>query len=222
VLHGVTVAVEDGEFCVLVGPRGLRQVDAPFADPQARGDFRRGDLHRFRKWVNDVEPKERDIAMVFQNYALYPHMNVYDNMAFSLKLAGESREDTACASRRRPDPRLQSTSSATRASFRAASASAWRWGAQSSASHSIPVRRAAVQISTPSCAWPCAPNQGRCISARRRPSVYVTHDQIEAMHHGRQDRGNERRPRRADRLAARSLRQPHPTCSSLGSSARRR
>jgi len=46
------------------------------------------------KVVNDVEPKERDIAMVFQNYALYPHMSVYDNMAFSLKLAGESKEDT--------------------------------------------------------------------------------------------------------------------------------
>src|SRR5206468_9180180 len=44
--------------------------------------------------VNGVAPKERDIAMVFQNYALYPHMSVYDNMAFSLKLAGESREET--------------------------------------------------------------------------------------------------------------------------------
>jgi len=93
VVHGVDVGVEDGEFCVLVGPSGcgkstlLRMVAG--LEEISGGRIAIGD-----RVVNGVAPKERDIAMVFQNYALYPHMTVYDNMAFSLKLAGESREHT--------------------------------------------------------------------------------------------------------------------------------
>ena len=93
VLHGVEVAVEDGQFCVLVGPSGcgkstLLRMIAGLEEISA-GTISIGD-----RVVNSVEPKERDIAMVFQNYALYPHMNVFDNMAFSLKLAGESKDET--------------------------------------------------------------------------------------------------------------------------------
>jgi len=93
VLHGVEVAVEDGEFCVLVGPSGcgkstLLRMIAGLEEISA-GTISIGD-----RIVNAVAPKERDIAMVFQNYALYPHMNVFDNMAFSLKLAGESKDET--------------------------------------------------------------------------------------------------------------------------------
>jgi len=93
VLHGVDVVVEDGEFCVLVGPSGcgkstLLRMIAGLEEISA------GAISIGSKVVNGVAPKERDIAMVFQNYALYPHMSVYDNMAFSLKLAGESREQT--------------------------------------------------------------------------------------------------------------------------------
>jgi multiple sugar transport system ATP-binding protein len=86
VVHGVDVSIADGEFCVLVGPSGcgkstlLRMVAG--LEEISGGQVRIGD-----RVVNDVQPKERDIAMVFQNYALYPHMTVYDNMAFSLKLA---------------------------------------------------------------------------------------------------------------------------------------
>src|SRR5690606_23478243 len=86
VIHGVDIAIEDGEFCVLVGPSGcgkstlLRMIAG--LEEISSGDIRIGD-----RIVNDVQPKERDIAMVFQNYALYPHMKVRDNMAFSLKLA---------------------------------------------------------------------------------------------------------------------------------------
>src|SRR5712671_347954 len=93
VVHGVDVGVEDGEFCVLVGPSGcgkstlLRMIAG--LEEISGGRIAIGD-----RVVNGVAPKERDIAMVFQNYALYPHMSVYDNMAFSLKLAGESREET--------------------------------------------------------------------------------------------------------------------------------
>ncbi len=77
--------IEDKEFIVFVGPSGcgksttLRMI-AGFEE------ISKGDIFIDGKRVNDVAPKDRDIAMVFQNYALYPHMNVYDNMAFGLKL----------------------------------------------------------------------------------------------------------------------------------------
>ncbi len=86
VLHGVNVDIEDGEFVVLVGPSGcgkstlLRMIAG--LERITNGEIRIGP-----RVVNDVPPKERDIAMVFQNYALYPHMTVFDNMAFSLTLA---------------------------------------------------------------------------------------------------------------------------------------
>ena len=77
--------IEDKEFIIFVGPSGcgksttLRMIAG--LEDISSGELRIGD-----KLVNDVEPKDRDIAMVFQNYALYPHMTVYDNMAFGLKL----------------------------------------------------------------------------------------------------------------------------------------
>src|SRR5579885_3599517 len=92
VVHGVDVLVEDGEFCVLVGPSGcgkstlLRMIAG--LEEISGGTISIGD-----RVVNGVQPKERDIAMVFQNYALYPHMNVYDNMAFSLKLASVAKAE---------------------------------------------------------------------------------------------------------------------------------
>src|SRR4051812_29895333 len=91
VLHGVSVDIADGEFVVLVGPSGcgkstLLRMLAGLENITA-GDIAIGD-----RVVNQVPPKDRDIAMVFQNYALYPHMTVFDNMAFSMKLAGAPRE----------------------------------------------------------------------------------------------------------------------------------
>jgi multiple sugar transport system ATP-binding protein len=86
VLHGVSVDIADGEFVILVGPSGcgkstlLRMI-------AGLENITRGDIAIGGKVVNDMPPKERDIAMVFQNYALYPHMTVRDNMAFSLSLA---------------------------------------------------------------------------------------------------------------------------------------
>ena len=90
VVHGVDIEIEDGEFCVLVGPSGcgkstlLRMI-------AGLEEISGGEIEIGGRVVNTVLPKERDIAMVFQNYALYPHMTVFDNMAFSMKLAGESR-----------------------------------------------------------------------------------------------------------------------------------
>jgi len=84
--------IADGEFIVLVGPSGCGKTTAlrmvAGLEAITEGTIRIGD-----KVVNDVPPKERDIAMVFQNYALYPHMTVFDNMAFGLKLRKISKEE---------------------------------------------------------------------------------------------------------------------------------
>ncbi|MDB5512031.1 MAG: sugar transporter ATP-binding protein, partial [Enterovirga sp.] len=90
VIHGVSVDIRDGEFVILVGPSGcgkstlLRMIAG--LENISGGEIRIGE-----RVVNDVPPKERDIAMVFQNYALYPHMTVRDNMAFSLMLAKQPK-----------------------------------------------------------------------------------------------------------------------------------
>jgi multiple sugar transport system ATP-binding protein len=94
VIHGVSVDIQDGEFVILVGPSGcgkstlLRMVAG--LENITGGEIRIGS-----RIVNDVPPKERDIAMVFQNYALYPHMTVADNMAFSLKLKRAPKSEIA-------------------------------------------------------------------------------------------------------------------------------
>ncbi len=86
--------IEDGEFLVMVGPSGcgksttLRMIAG--LEEISEGELRIGD-----RLVNDVHPKDRDIAMVFQNYALYPHMSVADNIGFALKLAKNSKEEIA-------------------------------------------------------------------------------------------------------------------------------
>jgi multiple sugar transport system ATP-binding protein len=90
ILHGVSVPIHDGEFVVLVGPSGcgkstlLRMIAG--LENITSGTVSIGD-----KVVNNVHPKERDIAMVFQNYALYPHMTVGENMGFSLKLRKDDK-----------------------------------------------------------------------------------------------------------------------------------
>ena len=77
--------ISDREFIVLVGPSGCGK-STTLRMVAGLEDISEGDLLIDGKRMNDVEPKDRDIAMVFQNYALYPHMTVYENMAFALKL----------------------------------------------------------------------------------------------------------------------------------------
>ena len=94
VIKGVSIEIEDGEFVILVGPSGcgkstLLRMLAGLENISA-GEIRIGD-----RVVNTLPPKDRDIAMVFQNYALYPHMTVADNMGFSLMLNGVSRDEIA-------------------------------------------------------------------------------------------------------------------------------
>jgi sn-glycerol 3-phosphate transport system ATP-binding protein len=86
VIHGVSADIADGEFIVIVGPSGcgkstlLRMV-------AGLEEVTEGSISIGARVVNELEPSERDIAMVFQNYALYPHMSVFDNMAYGLKIA---------------------------------------------------------------------------------------------------------------------------------------
>ncbi|MGD8119046.1 ABC transporter ATP-binding protein [Vibrio sp. TRT 29B02] len=91
-VHGIDLEINEGEFMVFVGPSGcaksttLRMIAG--LESISSGDIRIGD-----RIVNDLPPKDRGIAMVFQNYALYPHKTVFDNMAFGLKMAKKSKEE---------------------------------------------------------------------------------------------------------------------------------
>jgi sn-glycerol 3-phosphate transport system ATP-binding protein len=92
VIQDFSAEIKDGEFVVIVGPSGcgkstlLRMV-------AGLEEISKGDISIGTKIVNQVEPSERDIAMVFQNYALYPHMSVFDNMAYGLKIAKKSKQE---------------------------------------------------------------------------------------------------------------------------------
>src|SRR5574339_669821 len=85
VLHGISLDISDGEFMVLVGPSGCGK-STLLRMLAGLEDITGGEIDIDRRVVNDLDSKDRDIAMVFQSYALYPHMTVRDNMAFSLKL----------------------------------------------------------------------------------------------------------------------------------------
>jgi sn-glycerol 3-phosphate transport system ATP-binding protein len=92
VIQGISMDVADGEFVVMVGPSGcgkstlLRMIAG--LETVSSGEIAIGD-----RVVNNLEPKDRDIAMVFQNYALYPHMSVYENMAYGLRIQGRTKAD---------------------------------------------------------------------------------------------------------------------------------
>ena len=91
-VNDLNLAIDDKEFIVLVGPSGCGKTTAlrmlAGLEEITKGEVKIGD-----RVVNDVPPKDRDIAMVFQSYALYPHMTVYDNMAFGLKLRKTPKQD---------------------------------------------------------------------------------------------------------------------------------
>ncbi|MBB4274747.1 ABC transporter ATP-binding protein [Rhizobium mongolense] len=92
VLHGIDLEIKQGEFIVFVGPSGcgkstlLRMI-------AGLENITGGEMYIDGQLVNDVPPSKRGIAMVFQSYALYPHMTVFDNMAFGMKIAGESKQE---------------------------------------------------------------------------------------------------------------------------------
>ena len=91
-IHDLDLEIADQEFLVLVGPSGCGKSTA-LRMIAGLETITGGEMKIGEKVVNDVEPKDRDIAMVFQNYALYPHMTVYDNIGFALKLAKVPKDE---------------------------------------------------------------------------------------------------------------------------------
>ncbi|HWN68349.1 MAG TPA: ATP-binding cassette domain-containing protein, partial [Haliangium sp.] len=92
VIKGVDLDIEDGEFCVFVGPSGCGK-STMLRVIAGLEDISSGDLFIGDEKVNTVAPSRRGVAIVFQSYALYPHMNVYENMAFGLKLAKQDKAE---------------------------------------------------------------------------------------------------------------------------------
>ena len=133
-LDALDLDVADGEFVVLVGPSGCGKTTAlrmvAGLERITSGTVSFGD-----RVVNDVSPRQRDVAMVFQNYALYPHLSVYQNIGFALE---NQKVDKAERDRRIRAAAgvlgLTDCSAASRGSCPAASGSGWRWAGPSSAS----------------------------------------------------------------------------------------
>ena len=130
----MNLEVRDGEFVVLVGPSGCGKTTAlrmvAGLEEITDGEVRIGD-----RVVNYLDPQQRDIAMVFQNYALYPQMTVAENIAFGLKMRKiPKRERDAARARDRRDPRALRAAERKPASCRVGSGSGSRWDARSCAS----------------------------------------------------------------------------------------
>ena len=156
VIHGIDMDVKDGEFIVIVGPSGcgkstLMRMVAGLESVTS------GEILIDDQVVNHLEPAERDIAMVFQNYALYPHMTVFENMAYGLKIRKFSKEEI----KKRVDAAAQILELGHLLDRRpralpAASASAWPWAAPSCANPRSSCSTSRCRTWMPSCAWRCA------------------------------------------------------------------
>ena len=209
VIHGIDVERRRRRIHRHRRPLGLRQVDAAADGRRARGDHRRARSSIGDRVVNALEPKDRDIAMVFQNYALYPHMSVFDNMAYGLKIRGlakddiEARVDRAAAIlelgpllERKPRAALGRPAPARRDGPR-----------DRARARGVPVRRAAVEPR----------RQAARADALRDPEAAPAPGDDQPLRDARPGRGDdarapddrdERRPRRADRHADGGLREP--------------
>ena len=208
VVHGVDIRIEDGEFCVLVGPSGcgkstlLRMI-------AGLEEITGGEIAIGGRVVNNMPPKERDIAMVFQNYALYPHMTVFDNMAFSLS----SPASTAAKSRERVEVAanilglMELPGSLPAPAVRRPAPARGHGPRHRARPAGVPVRRAAVQPGRQAAGADAHRDQGAAPAPHHH--LHLRHARPDRGHdHGRQDRSDERRQDRADRFTAGTLRQP--------------
>jgi hypothetical protein len=155
----------DGEFVVILGPSGcgkstlLRMIAG--LERITGGDVEIGGVR-----VNDLEPMDRGCAMVFQNYALYPHMNVADNMGYALKVAGVPKAERMARIAAVADTLgLGELLDRKPASCLAASASASPWAAPSCASRRCSCSTSRCPISTPSCGCRCVWRSASCTAA---------------------------------------------------------
>ena len=164
VIHGVNLDIAPGEFVVLVGPSGcgkstLLRMIAGLEDVSA------GEIRIDGATVNDIDPADRDIAMVFQSYALYPHMTVRDNLAFGLNARGfdavtKANKIAATAAILGLEPLL----TAIREIYLVASSSVLPWDAPWSAIREFFSSTNRYRISMPSCAPRCGSRLRRCTS----------------------------------------------------------
>ena len=177
----LNLEITDGELLVLVGPSGCGKSTA-LRMIAGLEDISEGDLKIGGEVVNDLAPKDRDIAMVFQNYALYPHMSVRDNMGFALKLRKEKPEEINRRVTRRPRPSTSSrTSTASPPTSPAASASAWPWAARSCASRKAFLMDEPLSNLDAKLRVEMRAAVSRLQQRLDTTTVYVTHDQTEAM-----------------------------------------
>ena len=130
----LNLRIDDGHLLVIVGPAGCGKTTA-LRMVTGLEEITSGTIHIGERVVNKLDPGERDVAMVFQNYALYPHMTVYGNIAFPLRLARvpEAERDARCATRRGCSG-SRATCSESRHSSPGGSASGWPWDGRSSVS----------------------------------------------------------------------------------------
>ena len=179
-VRDVSLVIEDREFVVFVGPSGcgkstLLRMIAGLEEITA------GELLIGGKPMNAVAAADRGIAMVFQSYALYPHMTVAENMGFALKMLGTARPRSTARSRKRPACcSSTSCSTASRRSFRAGSASASPSAGPSCASPTSSCSTSRSPISTPA-SGADARRDRPAARAAQTTMIYVTHDQVEAM-----------------------------------------
>jgi sn-glycerol 3-phosphate transport system ATP-binding protein len=170
VLRQIDLSLADGEMLVIVGASGcgkstLLRLVAGLETPSA------GRIVIGGRDVTALDPSERDIAMVFQNYALYPHMSVFDNMAYGLRIRAcraarspaRSRTPRRCSAWRLCWP-------ASRGNSPAASGSAWRWAAPSCAIRNCSCSTSHCPTWTPSCACRCVPKSASCSGAWASPA----------------------------------------------------
>ena len=187
--YGETAAVKDlnidcADGVVPVDPwaLGLRQVLDHADGRRARAHLGRRHLFDEQR-INDLAPKDRDVAMVFENYALYPHKTVFENMANPLKLRGQ---DAATIKRTRDHGREAArdrrfAAIAGRRNCPAARSSASPSAAPSCASPSCSCSTSRSRISMPNCAPTCAARSSIMQRTLGTTMIYVTHDQLEAM-----------------------------------------
>ncbi len=219
----INLTVADREFMVLVGPSGCGK-STTLRMVAGLEEITRGTISIGGRIVNDVPPKDRDIAMVFQNYALYPHMTVYDNMAFGLKLRKYPKAEIDAARATRRPASSASPSCSTRKPKALSGGQRQR----------VAVGRAIVRKPAVFLFDEPLSNLDAKLRVQMRAEISRLHHQLAGHHdlrhprpgrgddHGRPHRGDEGRPDPAGGHAARPSTTARPTASWPASSARRR
>jgi multiple sugar transport system ATP-binding protein len=180
IVKNISLDIPDKEFFILVGPSGCGK-STTLRMIAGLEEITEGDISIDGRVVNHVRAKDRDIAMVFQNYALYPHMTVYENMAFGLKLRALSRGKLARVSEAADISWASSTAGAQTQGAVGRTAPARGGGSRHRAqAQGVPVRRAAVQPGRED-ARADAHRDQQAARASSSTMIYVTHDQVEAM-----------------------------------------